>query len=862
MTVFAAVANYLRQLSAIPASTACRWSRAFLLGARKVAGVGLFFAPAVAAAQPAVPTAAHPRLFLDNTTVQKLRLRASGQTREWQLFQQYLRTYLTEDPWGGQFVDGIAAFALGYQVTGDTVYAERALNWLRRWVEELNVREPFEVSGDDYAHTYAAVGLGFDWLYPYRGFGDSLRQAVIATMNRVYTYGQTSWNQGGGDFEVDPHDSDQIIGGALTAFVWGTATSGDNPSAEAMVQHGRNLWHKYITNWIRAAIGGVWPEGSQYSYNTLYLLFAFTEAERSASGRDPWVEEGGLNTFVANALRALLYLTVPSNDHILTYGDQEDDNAHYWLRRNHAVALMAHAAERLGFREEAAWARYWIRELSPDNLDMNLWKLFLWFEPDKPRENYFQGELPWAYFADGTDWLFFRSNWTPQCTYGTFSAMWTDVDHQFCDGGNFTIWRNGEYLTRQVRHYDFVFQIDGKQQRYDGEASNILLIQSDYVTDDEVNAMGSPEYFASAGEPAITRYRVSTSPRFVYALADLGQSYNRVHDEWGGNSDRVVSYTRQFVHLVPDIFLVYDRSRTKDPGWAKYVLHAVTEPRIRGNKVIQFSESGRQVLVNRTLWPEHTNISVVNEAEVWNRQHGLVDDWMIPESERRWHVLVRPADADSVNLLNVIEVADVSDTARMEEVHCIRAAAGIGAQVGKWVVLFALREKPMGAVRYHVQSSTDSVFHLVCDLVSDQAYDVYANDDLRLTARTGRDGTLFFRTGPVDSVSVEQTSANTRVGTSAPAPGIFALEGIYPSPFNASTQIAFNLGKAGVVRLTVVDVLGRRMYSRSFTYAQSGHHVIRWEGRDDSGCSLPTGVYLIRLETSGQTAVRKVALVR
>ncbi len=814
--------------------------------------MGLFLFAANALAN--LPTGPHPRIFLNDSLITQLKNRVAAQTPEWRSVQQYLDTYLHEEPWGEQYLDGIPTFALAYVLTGDTTYAQRALEFLDKWAAELNATEPFEVNGDDYAHIYEAVGLGYDWLYNYPGFTAAKKESVVATMNRVYTYGQTSWEDGGGDFEVDPHDSDQIIGGAKTAFIWGAATAGDNPNAEAMITRSRELWNNHIIQWIRRSIGGVWPEGSQYSYNTLFFLFALTEAERTTQGKDYWNENPDIRQFPQNALMALLWLMPPSNDHILTYNDQEDENAHYWGRRNHFVAIATAVAENLGFQAEAAYGRYWIRDICPDNLEMNLWKLFLWYDRTKAHTNYFRQNLPQTYFSAGTDWSFLRSDWTPNASYSTFNATWTNVDHQFMDGGHFNIWRNGEYLTRQVRHYDFVFTIDGKQQRYDGEASNILLIKSDYEDDEYVNAMGSPEFFESAGEAKITRYRAEQSPLFAYSFAELGDSYNRVYDEWGGNSARVFSYTRQFVQIAPDFFIVYDRVRTRDAGWVKYVLHALTEPEISGNTVILTSRSGTQKLVSKTLFPQNVQITKINEAEVWNRAHGLAEDWMIPESERNWHVLIQPPDSNAANLLNVMTTMNSSDLPG-PNAALVESEDVLGAQIGDWVVTFSKQEARFTQVHYSY-SGTGRTHHLVCDLEANRTFGIEVNHTFLDRIKTGPDGTLFFTTSDSSKAntifvgelvtSVEEAKKQTK--------NEIRLQN-YPNPFNPTTIIQYTVPKEVLVSLKIFNVLGKEVANLVHERKTPGAYKIQFEGKN-----LPSGVYFCEFKAGKTRHVQKILL--
>jgi len=80
----------------------------------------------------------------------------------------------------------------------------------------------------------------------------------------------------------------------------------------------------------------------------------------------------------------------------------------------------------------------------------------------------------------------------------------------------------------------------------------------------------------------------------------------------------------------------------------------------------------------------------------------------------------------------------------------------------------------------------------------------------------------------------------------------FALRSVHPNPFRASTEIAFTLGRASRVSLTVYDVLGREVQRVARgVHFDAGAQTLRWDGRNASGAAVSTGVYFMRLETEG-----------
>ncbi|MCF7809314.1 MAG: S8 family serine peptidase [Candidatus Marinimicrobia bacterium] len=92
-------------------------------------------------------------------------------------------------------------------------------------------------------------------------------------------------------------------------------------------------------------------------------------------------------------------------------------------------------------------------------------------------------------------------------------------------------------------------------------------------------------------------------------------------------------------------------------------------------------------------------------------------------------------------------------------------------------------------------------------------------------------------------------------------PLAFSLQGNYPNPFNASTQIKFSLPQATQVRLEIIDIRGRVREALINEAMGAGDYVKAWDGMFD-GISADAGVYLYRLSTPGATLIRKMTLLK
>ncbi len=97
----------------------------------------------------------------------------------------------------------------------------------------------------------------------------------------------------------------------------------------------------------------------------------------------------------------------------------------------------------------------------------------------------------------------------------------------------------------------------------------------------------------------------------------------------------------------------------------------------------------------------------------------------------------------------------------------------------------------------------------------------------------------------------------------SPIPGKTQLElEIFPNPFNPRTTIAFDLQEARLVRLDIYDLAGKKVSSLAAGEYGPGRHQISWQGVDDSGRALASGLYLARLKAGDLVVSHSMALIR
>jgi len=95
------------------------------------------------------------------------------------------------------------------------------------------------------------------------------------------------------------------------------------------------------------------------------------------------------------------------------------------------------------------------------------------------------------------------------------------------------------------------------------------------------------------------------------------------------------------------------------------------------------------------------------------------------------------------------------------------------------------------------------------------------------------------------------------IDNQAGIPKTHSLYQNYPNPFNPSTEIKFDLPKAGIVKLVVYDVLGREVETLLNEYKQAGEFSVQFDAEN-----LASGVYFYRIEANDYTATKKMLLLK
>lgn len=92
--------------------------------------------------------------------------------------------------------------------------------------------------------------------------------------------------------------------------------------------------------------------------------------------------------------------------------------------------------------------------------------------------------------------------------------------------------------------------------------------------------------------------------------------------------------------------------------------------------------------------------------------------------------------------------------------------------------------------------------------------------------------------------------------------GDYSFDPNYPNPFNPNTTLSFSLPRHAHVSLEIYNVLGQKVKTLVDEFYPPGRHTVEWDGRDDSGTAVASGIYFSRFSAGEFKARRKMVIVK
>lgn len=124
--------------------------------------------------------------------------------------------------------------------------------------------------------------------------------------------------------------------------------------------------------------------------------------------------------------------------------------------------------------------------------------------------------------------------------------------------------------------------------------------------------------------------------------------------------------------------------------------------------------------------------------------------------------------------------------------------------------------------------------------------------------------------GDIDEVRIVTEAVDGfDIVTSAEEPGENVLIPVkynlyqnYPNPFNPVTNIRFDVPFDGLMSLRIYSILGQVVRTLADGFTEKGRHTVTWDGKNESGIVLPSGVYFYELRAEGFVEIKKMVFLK
>jgi len=129
--------------------------------------------------------------------------------------------------------------------------------------------------------------------------------------------------------------------------------------------------------------------------------------------------------------------------------------------------------------------------------------------------------------------------------------------------------------------------------------------------------------------------------------------------------------------------------------------------------------------------------------------------------------------------------------------------------------------------------------------------------------RAPEPGTYTYRIAEVATNGTVTVAGTTSITVTQNAPAVTFLDAAVPNPFNPTTTLRFGVAVDGPAELVIFDARGRQIRALWRTpHAAAGYQRVTWNGLDDAGHTVASGVYHARLLASGRTITRRLTLLK
>jgi hypothetical protein len=573
------------------------------------------------------------------------------------------------------------------------------------------------------------IGIGYDWLYGYPCFSQTLKDQTAAMLvnwsdyirDHGYYNNSIASNYGAGGYDSR----------MLTAIALQNRTSSGPRLKSEMLAYRSSLLPELLapSNGNGTVQGGHWAEGWNYAPLAIGNILTAATAYETAG----WGSVDTERSWANEVIKALL-MEQPTRDTIWPGGD-----IYNWpmpFPNKTLLVITASSASDPVMKANANWA---IQNYSGSSSASDVgWEDFL-FGDLNASTSYWSSTMPLQYLAPGVGFVAARKDWNYNSTWLSFqSGNLVPADH-IVPQGQISINKGPDALLIVSSALDSLSYQD--KNKY----GNSVVIDDGGAGEQTYRYAQGYWY----GNPGVLMNHFEGTPADVYAQGNYAAAYTAA----GGLTDPAKELVRSVFYLRnPDYVIVYDRAGTTQPGYLKQLQwNFLNTPVLNGNSWTEtvsssklFGSTYSDVALTTTVKAFTVGAVPAQEIDVNNA---------VPTS--------------SVRYVTALQIASSSVGSMDTSTHIISSSNKLeGLRIGSYVVMFGRNGIVSGGDSYSVTApSGATITHYISDLAPGTYPLTGAN---QASSATSPEGVLTFTTTGTGNPQI----VTVGTGTSAPAPTV------------------------------------------------------------------------------------------
>ena len=182
-----------------------------------------------------------------------------------------------------------------------------------------------------------------------------------------------------------------------------------------------------------------------------------------------------------------------------------------------------------------------------------------------------------------------------------------------------------------------------------------------------------------------------------------------------------------------------------------------------------------------------------------------------------------------------------------------------GSSSGNSVVLLWTTASETNNYGFEVERSTDNIFFSMVGFVRGNGT-INIPQSYTFTEEGLNPGEYYYRLKQIDSGGGFEYSDTIKITIGMLAK--YNLAQNYPNPFNANTTIKYQIPKSGRVHIVIYNLLGEKIRQLAHDIKNAGYYSLRWDGKDDNGQIVSSGIYLYSITVLEYSKTKKMIFMR